>query len=206
MPLRFYLKPRQSLISTTESQNSLIVRWPLNLEYFILMWVKGIQLNFQIFQIPQGNSLISWFCGKNELTIRIKRKAVHFTSVSINKVSWFGNTVWSRLIKFDQVSLIISFWSSATNQNRDSWNRCQETSSTVVCPVKMVFISTIFPSFGRAMMSHRQMVWSYEALSVHWDLASKRSHSVPLMSMETCVAVSRMIWLRIYICKCQLQL
>ena len=34
-----------------------------------------------------------------------------------------------------------------------------------VCSVKMVFTSTTFPSFGTALMSHRQMVWSSEALS-----------------------------------------
>ena len=135
----------QSTISTTVSQNSLIVRRPLNLEYFILMWFKGMQLKFQISQIPQGNSLctkrkarvintiflmrkrkftterspciqkkpekstlcvfvkinhtnlVSWSCGKNELTIRIERKAVHFSSVSINWVAWFGSIVWTSI-------------------------------------------------------------------------------------------------------------
>ena len=42
----------QSAISTTGSQNSLILRWPLSLECFILMWFKGMQLKFQIYQIP----------------------------------------------------------------------------------------------------------------------------------------------------------
>lgn len=54
---------------------------------------------------------------------------------------------------------IMSFWSSATEPNRDSWSRCHETSSTTaVCPVKMVLASTTFPSFVPVPMSHRQMV------------------------------------------------
>lgn len=55
---------------------------------------------------------------------------------------------------------IISFWSSATEPYRDSWSKCQETSSTTaVWPVKMVFASTICPSFGAAPISHKQIVW-----------------------------------------------
>lgn len=60
---------------------------------------------------------------------------------------------------FVSVTYIMSFWSSATEPNSDSWSRCQETSSTTaVWPVKMVLASTIFPSFGPAPMSHRQIV------------------------------------------------
>lgn len=54
---------------------------------------------------------------------------------------------------------IMSFWSSATDPNRDSCRRCQETSSTTaVWPVKMVLASTIFPSLGTVLMSQRQIV------------------------------------------------
>ena len=42
-------------------------------------------------------NLVSWSCGKNELTIRIERKAVHFSSVSINWVAWFGSIVWTSI-------------------------------------------------------------------------------------------------------------
>lgn len=53
----------------------------------------------------------------------------------------------------------MSFWSSATDPNRDSCRRCQDTSSTTaVWPVKMVLASTIFPSFGTVLMSQRQIV------------------------------------------------
>lgn len=55
---------------------------------------------------------------------------------------------------------IMSFWSSATDPNRDSWSRCQDTSSTTaVCPVKMVLASTTLPSLGTALISHKQMVF-----------------------------------------------
>lgn len=55
---------------------------------------------------------------------------------------------------------IMSFWSSATDPKSDSWSRCQDTSSTTaVCPVKMVLASTTLPSFGTALISHRQMVF-----------------------------------------------
>ncbi len=58
------------------------------------------------------------------------------------------------------LSYIMSFWSSATEPKRDSWSKCQETSSTTaVWPVKMVLASRVFPSFGLALMSHRQIVW-----------------------------------------------
>lgn len=54
---------------------------------------------------------------------------------------------------------IMSFWSSATDPNKDSCSKCQETSSTTaVCPVKMVLASTTFPSLGTALISHRQIV------------------------------------------------
>lgn len=54
----------------------------------------------------------------------------------------------------------MSFWSSATDPKRDSWSRCQDTSSTTaVWPVKMVLASTTFPSLGTALMSHRQIVY-----------------------------------------------
>ena len=51
-------------------------------------------------------NLVSWSCGKNELTIRIERKAVHFSSVSINWVAWFGSIVWTSIP--DHEFLIIS--------------------------------------------------------------------------------------------------
>lgn len=58
---------------------------------------------------------------------------------------------------------IMSFWSSATDPKRDSCSKCQETSSTTaVWPVKMVLASTIFPSLGTVLMSHRQMVCNRE--------------------------------------------
>lgn len=64
----------------------------------------------------------------------------------------FNSRVWT--------AHIMSFWSSATDPKSDSWRRCQETSSTTaVWPVKMVFASTIFPSLGTALMSHRQIVY-----------------------------------------------
>lgn len=54
----------------------------------------------------------------------------------------------------------MSFWSSATDPKSDSWSKCQDTSSTTaVWPVKMVLASTTFPSFGTALMSHRQTVY-----------------------------------------------
>ena len=43
----------------------------------------------------------------------------------------WASTVWEGLlVTADLVSQIISFWSSATDPNRDSWRRCQATSST----------------------------------------------------------------------------
>lgn len=64
------------------------------------------------------------------------------------------------------VSQIINFWSSATDPNKDSCNRCQATSSTTaVCPVKIVFASITRFSLGGALISHKQIVWSSDALS-----------------------------------------
>lgn len=70
---------------------------------------------------------------------------------------------------------IISFWSSATDPNKDSCSRCQATSSTTAeWPVKIALASTILPSFGPALISHRQTVWrrnktrvSYERLNLN---------------------------------------
>lgn len=63
-------------------------------------------------------------------------------------------------LTYYQASYIMSFWSSATDPKSDSWSKCQETSSTTaVWPVKIVFASTIFPSLGTALMSHRQTVY-----------------------------------------------
>lgn len=152
------------------------------------MWTNSPMYSLKISRA----NLVSWSCGKYELTIRIERQAVHFSSVSIYWVAWFGSIVWTsiptlvaeekkanmrkawkcwlnikiRLKYKNKITTktmasthIISFWSSATDPNRDSCSRCQETSSTTaVCPVKMVFASTTFPSFGTALISHRQMV------------------------------------------------
>ena len=94
---------------------------------------------------------------QNEFTIRIERKAFSISSASIHWVAWFGSIVWTSIL--DRRFLISSSWP------RGSWSRGQET-PTALCPVKMiVFTSTTFPSFGTALMSHRQMVWSSEALS-----------------------------------------
>ena len=63
---------------------------------------------------------------------------------------------------------IMSFWSSATDPNRDSCRRCQDTSSTTaVWPVKMVLASTIFPSLGTVLMSHRQIVCQDRGKETH---------------------------------------
>ena len=64
------------------------------------------------------------------------------------------------------VSQIMSFWSSATEPKSDSCNKCQATSSTTaVWPVKIVLASITRFSLGVALMSHKQIVWSSEALS-----------------------------------------
>lgn len=62
---------------------------------------------------------------------------------------------------------IISFWSSATDPNSDSWSRCHATSSTTAeCPVKIAFASTILPSFGPALISHKHTVCKEESYSI----------------------------------------
>ena len=79
----------------------------------------------------------------------------------------WASTVWlGRLVVALLVSQMRSFWSSATEPKRLSWRRCQATSSTTaVCPVKIVLASMILFSLGVALMSQRQMVWSSEAES-----------------------------------------
>lgn len=68
-------------------------------------------------------------------------------------------------LTYYQASYIMSFWSSATDPKSDSWSKCQETSSTTaVWPVKIVFASTIFPSLGTALMSHRQTVYRWRRM------------------------------------------
>lgn len=63
------------------------------------------------------------------------------------------------LMTLAEAAYIISFWSSATDPKSDSWRRCQETSSTTaVWPVKIVLASTIFPSLGTVLISHRHIV------------------------------------------------
>ena len=65
-------------------------------------------------------------------------------------------------------SYIINFWSSATDPNRLSCKICQDTSSTTdVCPVKIVCASIILPSRTLALISHKQMVWKWDELLVH---------------------------------------
>lgn len=126
--------------------------------------------------------------GKDELAVRVKWQTVDLCCVGIYCMAGFGGVVRTSVptevkndryysmnctrshnkwtvssacqISHSQASYIMSFWSSATDPKSDSWSKCQETSSTTaVWPVKIVFASTIFPSFGTALMSHRQTVY-----------------------------------------------
>ena len=58
-----------------------------HLEYFILMWFKGMQLKFQISQIPQGNSLHTKRKASaiNKIFLLRKRKSITKRSLCIQK-------------------------------------------------------------------------------------------------------------------------
>lgn len=126
--------------------------------------------------------------GKNELAVGVKWQTVDLRCVGVDCMAGFGGVVRSSVPADEQNDIpltlhrkkfsdepfcpcvvflviikgiyIMSFWSSATDPKRDSWSKCQETSSTTaVWPVKIVFASTTLPSFGTALMSHRQTVF-----------------------------------------------
>lgn len=79
----------------------------------------------------------------------------------------WASTTWAGLfVSLDLVSQIIRVWSSETEPNNDSCNKCQATSSTTeVCPVNVDNASMVFSELTRSLISHKQMVWSSEALS-----------------------------------------
>ena len=93
--------------------------------------------------------------------LRVSADAMHVTNANITNVE--VSFVWGRGGGGAGAAYIMSFWSSATEPKRDSCRRCQDTSSTTaVWPVKMVLASTILPSLGTVLMSHRQIVWTEE--------------------------------------------
>lgn len=166
-----------------KSQRATVCEWErgvtLNYQTFFLTVITW-QLQLLRYLVCRASS-------KNELAVWVKWQTVDLCSVGIYCMAGFGGVVWTsvpagmtrdrvitylqccgEIIKKRQMSCqtyeapyIMSFWSSATDPNSDSWSKCQETSSTTaVWPVKMVLASTIFPSFGTALMSHRQIVYS----------------------------------------------
>lgn len=59
----------------------------------------------------------------------------------------------------ERVSQSISFLSSPTEPNMESWRRCQATSSTTaVWPLNMVMASRVRPAVGWELMFHKQIV------------------------------------------------
>ena len=94
----------------------------------------------------------------------------------------WASTEWLGLeVLFEGVSQIMSFWSSATDPKRDSWSRCQEISSTTaVCSVKMVCTSTLsLPLEQHLCPTGRWCGHLKHSVSAHWDLGSKKAHSLP---------------------------
>lgn len=128
----------------------------------------------------EQTNLICRAGGQDELAVGIEGQTVHLGCVGVYCMTGLGSVVRPSVpavperrgylcVKYQserlfvcfvfQVAHIMSFWSSATDPKSDSWRRCQETSSTTaVWPVKMVLASTIFPSLGTVLMSHRQIV------------------------------------------------
>lgn len=65
---------------------------------------------------------------------------------------------------------IMSFWSSLTEPNMESWSMCQATSSTTaVCPVKMFLASRVLASLAAALISHKQIVWEWWGIRETYD-------------------------------------
>lgn len=169
-------------VSAAAGKNGLVMRRPLNLENLVLVRLERVQLQLEISQVPQCYSLIGAAGCKNEFRVRIEAQAIDFSCVRVDCVTWLAGVVASKMIekqieinklklaevhnKMYLVSQIMSFWSSATEPNKDSCNKCHATSSTTaVCPVKMVLASITRFSLGVALISQRQIVWSSEALN-----------------------------------------
>ena len=142
------------------------MRWTLfYLENLILVTLKTVKLQFQISQIPESHSFICRACGQDELWVWVETQAINLMIIKelsqnmFQKIDCFtsavwASTVWEGLFVTELlVSQIINFWSSATDPNRDSWSRCQATSSTTaVCPgiQKIIFKKNILTLWLRS--------------------------------------------------------
>ena len=58
------------------SEDGLVVGWPLNLENFVLVTLKGVQLQLEVPQIPQSHRLVGWARRQNELRVGVETATV----------------------------------------------------------------------------------------------------------------------------------
>ena len=119
-------------------------------------------------------NLVSWSCGKNELTIRTERKAVHFSSVSINWVAWLGSIVRTSIpdIEF----LIIS-----TDPKRTHGADARRHPLLLPCAL---WRWSSHPQLSLSLGQHwcptgRQCDHLKHSVGAHWDLGSKKACSLP---------------------------
>lgn len=102
----------------------------------------------------------AWRCGSTACP----NCARIYKSTSVERQFELNNNFclsWVIIVCF--VLKLLTSWVSGRRHRSKPWSRCQETSSTTaVWPVKIVLASTIFPSLGTVLMSHRQIVCKRE--------------------------------------------
>lgn len=87
----------QSAIRSWRSQNSLVMRRPLHLEDLIFMRLKTVQLQFEVTQIPESDSLICAARSQDEFGVRIETQTIHFGRVRVDGVRRFAGVVAPRV-------------------------------------------------------------------------------------------------------------
>lgn len=153
----------------TNSCSSL--EWQLSyLEDLILVWLEGMQLQFQVSQVPKSNSLwgdicykptahILYFCrylefshsfylvcrarGKDELAVRVKRQTVDLCCVGIYCMAGFGGVVRS---------------SVPTEEKNDIPQRFSYNLWAEHLPVRCDFITKPFTSWASGHLRQIQIV------------------------------------------------
>ena len=67
---------------------NIILQSKTYLEDLVLVRLEGVQLEFQIPEIPESDGLVGRTRGQDELGVRVKGQAVHFGGVRVDGVRW----------------------------------------------------------------------------------------------------------------------
>jgi len=67
---------------------NIILKSNAYLEDLVLVRLEGVQLEFQIPEIPESDGLVGRTRGQDELGVRVKGQAVHLGGVRVDGVRW----------------------------------------------------------------------------------------------------------------------